>query len=234
MINKIFPVEEWKFRSEWVMHGLPPSDLTKLMAHQTIKKYRKGEILFREGGQPSGIFYVKTGMAKKYKLDEEGREHIIYVANQGEWLGYHAILSGDRYPDSAALLEDSVVAYIPREDFLHVLDTSPELSKRLLVALSHEFSVFVNTVALMSGKSVRQRLALQLILLREKYKTTENAEEPIAIRMSREDLASLIGTVKENVVRILTEFKAQGLLRSSGRTIYILEPESLLRASSYL
>src|SRR5438552_3503547 len=128
-IRDIFPIEKWSFESQSVLSDLPQQDLLKLTAHQSDQMYQKGEIIFREGAYPSGIFLVKSGKAKKYKVDREGREQIIYVANTGELIGYHAILSGDRYPDSAAALEESNIAFIPREDFLATLETSQELSK---------------------------------------------------------------------------------------------------------
>ena len=71
-----------------------------LAAHETRQVYRKGEIIFREGAYPSGIFIINGGKVKKYKLDKEGREQIIYVANKGELIGLQAVLAEDRYPAS--------------------------------------------------------------------------------------------------------------------------------------
>ncbi len=95
-------------------------------------------------------------------------EQIIYVADSGEILGYHAILSADNYPDSAAVLEDSIILFIPREDFFRVFNQSDVLNRRLLKTLSHEFAVLANNLAMFSQRSVRERLALQLIVIREK------------------------------------------------------------------
>jgi len=62
------------------------------MAHQSEQVYYKGEILFREGSYPSGIFYIKNGKVKKYRVAKDGGEQIIYVANTGELIGYHAVI----------------------------------------------------------------------------------------------------------------------------------------------
>lgn len=232
-IKGIFPIDKWDFKSESVLTDLPMGDVALLMAHQTEQDYKKGEIIFREGAYPSGIFYIIYGKVKKYKVDKEGREQIIYVANTGELLGYHAILSEDRYPDSAAALEESRIAFIPREDFLATLEASEVLSKRLLKTLSHEFAVLANSLSMFAQKSVRERLALQLIVLREKYKVNFHAGMPVEINMSRDDLASLVGTARENVVRVLTEFKESDILQTKGRKIIVHDVNKLIKIANY-
>ncbi len=153
-ISGIFPIEKWDFKSESILAALSPEDFDLLTLNQTEQVYKKGEIIFREGAYPSGIFYLTSGKAKKYKIDGEGKEQIIYVANTGELIGYHAILSEDRYPDSAAALEESNITFIPKDDFLLVLQQSDTLSKRLLKTLSHEFAVLINGLTLFSQRSV--------------------------------------------------------------------------------
>ncbi|HET9434316.1 MAG TPA: Crp/Fnr family transcriptional regulator [Chitinophagaceae bacterium] len=232
-IKGIFPIDNWDFKSESILTELPSDDFELLTANKTQQFYKKGETIFREGGYPSGIFYITEGKVKKYKLDKDGREQIIYVANTGELLGYHAILSEDRYPDSAAALEESKIAFIPREDFLETLLQSEVLSRRLLKTLSHEFAVLANSLTMFAQKSVRERLALQLIVIREKYKVNFKAGMPVEINMSRDDLASLVGTARENVVRVLSEFKEDGILETKGRTIIVHDVNKLISITNY-
>jgi CRP-like cAMP-binding protein len=232
-LSGIFPIEKWDFKSEFILAALSPEDFDLLTLNQTEQVYRKGEIIFREGAYPSGIYYLTSGKAKKYKIDGEGKEQIIYVANTGELIGYHAILSEDRYPDSAAALEESTINFIPKDDFLMVLQRSETLSKRLLKTLSHEFAVLINGLTLFGQRTVRERLALQLVVLREKYKIDFHPGMPVVINMSRDDLASLVGTVRENVVRILTEFKQEEILRTEGRKIIILNVNKLVEIANY-
>ncbi|HEY8894929.1 MAG TPA: Crp/Fnr family transcriptional regulator [Niastella sp.] len=232
-IRGIFPIDKWNFKSESILKDLPPEDYALLTAHKTEQVYSKGEIIFREGAYPSGIFYIVEGKVKKYKVDKEGKEHIIYVANAGEILGYHAILSEDRYPDSASTLEKSRIAFIPKEDFLSVLQQSTVLSKRLLKTLSHEFAVLANSLSVFAQKSVRERVALQLIVLREKYKVNFQPGMPVEINISRDDLANLVGTVRESAVRILTEFKEAGILETKGRKIIVHDVSRLIKIANY-
>ncbi len=232
-LKGIFPIDKWDFESKSIFAGLPEADLEILMARKTEWVYKKGEIIFREGTYPTGIYYVIEGKVKKYKVDAEGREQIIYVANSGELLGYHAILSSDNYTDSAAVLEESTIAFIPREDFLEALNRSPVLNRRLLKTLSHEFAVLENSLTMFARRSVRERLALQLIIMREKYKVNFEPGMPVEINMSRDDLASLVGTARENVVRMLSEFKAEGTIETKGRKIVVLDINQLIRIANY-
>ncbi len=232
-IKGLFPIDKWDFKSESVLTDLPLHDYELLTANKTEQVYKKGEIIFREGAYPSGIFYITEGKVKKYKVDKDAKEHIIYVANTGELLGYHAILSEDRYPDSAAALEESKIAFIPREDFLTTLHQSEILSRRLLKTLSHEFAVLANSLTMFAQKSVRERLALQLIVLREKYKVSFQPGMPVEINMSRDDLASLVGTVRENVVRVLSEFKETGIIATKGRKIIVHDVNKLIKIADY-
>ncbi len=232
-IRDIFPINKWDFETESVLADLPAADLEILTANQTEHIYSKGEIIFREGTFPTGIFYINYGKVKKYKVDADGREQIIYVANTGELLGYHAILSEDGFPDSAAALEKCKITFITKEDFLATLKHSDILNRRLLKTLSHEFAVLANSLSLFSQKSVRERLALQLIVLREKYKTNFQAGIPVEINMGRDDLASLVGTARENLVRMLTEFKEAGLVETKGRKIIVLDVKKLVKIANY-
>jgi len=227
-IRGIFPIDVWHFHSESVLANLPSKDLEILTANKSEGIYKKGETIFREGASPSGIFFIINGKVKKYKVDKDGREKIIYVANTGELIGYHAILAEDRYPDSAAALEKSTIAFIPKEDFLAALSQSDILMRHLLKTLSHEFAVLANSLTILAQKSVRERLALQLIVLREKYKVNFQPGLAVEINMSRDDLASLVGTARENVVRVLSEFKEDGIVETKGRKIIVHDVTRLI------
>ena len=227
-IKGIFPIDVWDFHSESVLANLPSKDLETLTAHQSEGVYKKGETIFREGASPSGIFLIINGKVKKYKVDKDGKEKIIYVANTGELIGYYSILAEDHYPDSAAAMEKSTIAFIPNEDFQAVLTQSVVLTRHLLKTLSHEFAVLANSLTIFAQKSVRERLALQLIVLGEKYKVDFEPGMTVEINMSRDDLASIVGTARENVVRVLSEFKGEGIVETKGRRIIVHDVTRLI------
>ena len=227
-----FPFEKYQFKSESVLEGLPELEMAILKKNMVMHKYKKGEILFREDSYPTGIYYIEKGKVKKYKTDKDGHEQIIYVCNSGELLGYHALISEEFYPDSAAVLEEAIISFIPKDDFLKALNSSTVLSNRLLKCLSHEFGVLVNSIAIFAHKTVRERLALCLLILRDKYIKEDQKDLPVELFLSRDDLSKMVGTARETLVRFLHEFKEDGLIEVEGRKIILLKPKELSKIAN--
>lgn len=224
----VFQSENFQFKTDKIFEGLSVENLEILSASSVTHQYKKGEIVFREGGIPTGIFYVKMGKVKKYKTTSKGEEQIFYICSAGELLGYHALLSEEHYPDSSATIEESQITFIPKDKFLEVVNSSQALSNKLLKALAHEFVVFINGITSLATKSVRERVALNLLILDEKFKTVDNQNKPADINISRGDLANMVGTAKETLVRLLQEFKKEGLIESDGRVIRVLNKKGLI------
>lgn len=219
-----FPFDKFNFNSDSILEGLPKDDLALLNNNMVTHPYKKGEILFREGSYPTGIYYIKKGKAKKYKTDKEGKEQIFYVCREGELLGYHALISEEKYTDTSATIEESVISFIPKDDFLKAIQLSSVLTNRLLKCMSHEFGVLVNGLAVFAQRTVRERLALSLILLRDKYKKENQENKPVELDLSRDDLAKFVGTARETLVRLLRDFKEDGLIETNGRKIILKKP----------
>lgn len=232
-LKGIFPIDKWIFQSSSVLDSLSMEEMERLSVNMVEQFYRKGQIIFRENNYAYGIYFIKQGKVKKYKQDKEGTEQIIYVANAGELIGYHAVLSSEIYPDSAAALEDSSISFIPKVDFLSAVEWSPNLSKHLLKALGYEYRVLANSLSIVAGHSVRERLAISLIVLREKYKLPELDTDSIEINIPRKDLASMTATTEENVVRLLKEFKMEGIVETHGRKIKITDIKALIKITNY-
>jgi len=181
----------------------------------------------------SGIFLIRSGKVKKYKVDNSAKEQIFYVANQVELIGYHAVLSEERYPDSAAAIEDSLISFIPKEDFISILHRSPAFTSQLQKALSHEFTVLTNSISVIAQRTAPERLAIALIVLRKKHKEEGSAEQEIVLNISRMDLANMAGIAQENVIRLLEEFKAEGIVETDGRKIWVKDIKRLVKKSNY-
>lgn len=231
MLNIDFPYDKFNFISDSVFEGLPERDLKALNKNKTTHTYKKGEILFRQGSFPTGIYFIEKGKVKKYITDNSGREQIFYVCKKGELLGYHALISEEKYSDSSSTMEESLISFIPKEDFLKVIRESPFLSQRLLKVISHEFGVLANGIALFAQKTVRERLALSLLLLRDKYKK-ENQDKPVELKLSREDLSKFVGTARETLGRLLHDFKGEGLIEINGRNIILKNPLELSKIAN--
>lgn len=219
-----FPFDKYSFNSDSIFDDLPKEDLVLLGRNMVTHNYKKGEILFREGSYPTGIYYIKKGKVKKYKSDKDGREQIFYVCKSGELLGYHALLSEENYTDSSCTLEEATISFIPKDDFLQAVRSSALLSNRLLKCMSHEFGVLVNGITIFAQKTVRERLALSLLILRNKYKKEDQEGKPVELTLSREDLAKMVGTARETLTRLLHDFKEEDLIETHGRKIILKKP----------
>jgi len=225
-------ISKFIFNNQYLFEELSTYDKEMLQKVMQIKNYRKNDAIFTEGTIPNGIFYLKEGKVKKYKVDNDGREQIIYIYNTGEFFGYSAILSDYSYGDTTQVIESSVIAFIPKEDFLHILEESKVFSKFLLKSLSHEFSVMANLMTILSQRTVRERAALSLLILHNKYKSKNNIAENVYITLSRVDLANMVGTARETLARILHDFREEQLIVMEGRKIELKDIERLTRIAN--
>ncbi|WP_449388238.1 Crp/Fnr family transcriptional regulator [Chryseobacterium lineare] len=224
-------ISKFIFNNQYLFDELPDCDKEMLKRAMQNKNYRKNEAIFTDGTIPTGIFYLKTGKVKKYKVDNDGREQIIYIYNTGEFFGYSAILSNESYGDTTQAIENSVIAFISKEDFLKILDQSVVFSRLLLKSLSHEFSVMANLMTVLSQRTVRERVALSLLILHKKYHSN-TPEEHVYISLSRTDLANMVGTANETLARILHDFRQDGLIVMDGRKIQLTDLKQLIHIAN--
>ncbi|MFH7001235.1 Crp/Fnr family transcriptional regulator [Flavobacterium bizetiae] len=225
-------ISKFIFNNQYVLNELPQCDKDLLEKVMQSRKYAKNQTVFTEGTLPTGIFYIQSGKIKKYKVDNDGREQIIYIYNSGEFFGYTAILSEQAYGDTAIAVENSIVSFIPKDDFFNVLDNSAVLSRLLLKCLSHEFSVVANLMAVLSQRTVRERVALCLLILHDKYRVDDGQEE-VFIALSRKDLANMAGTVNETLARVLHDFKNEELIWMEGRKIRLMNFQQLVHIANF-
>jgi CRP-like cAMP-binding protein len=220
-------LSSFHFHSDPIDQFLSDTDKKALYKNSVEKKYAGGVKVFDERSYPKGIFILKKGRLKIYQSDSNGGEQIVAIHVEGEIFGYRPVLSGERYPVSAQTLEPCSILFIPKEDFLKVLEMSASLSNVLLKYLSYEFTIWVNTISIRSRTTVKERLLLNVLILSERYR--EKAKWPIRITLPKSDLACLIGTSKETLARMLKLLKVDKLILSKGRSIEITGPEQLKR-----
>lgn len=231
-MDKIFPFERNHLGSHHVFDGLDENTFAQLNKRKAFLRFKKGEVIFKENTFPSCLFIVKKGKVKKYTDGYDGVPHIFYICKEEEFLGYHAILSEEPYADSAAALTDCEIEMIPKEDFVKAVYGDPILEKNLLKNLAHEFGYFITRSKILGQLSVRQRVAVSLLFLEDKFITPKGTKESIAI--GREDFASFVGTAKETLVRILHDFKEEQLITSEGRKLIVKNQEGLLNIAKFI
>lgn len=216
-----------------MLHRLKPETLARLKSASTEQKIPKGAMLFQEGRIPSSVYFVLTGKLKLYTTDQQGREQIVHLAAAGDIMGYRAILGGDSFSCSASALEDSTVLIVPKAGFLNVLDSDAEFSFAVIRLLTEELRHAEHHLAGLARKSVRARLAEVLLILADKF-GYEADGETLAVSLSREEIAGLVGTATETTIRLLHALKDEGLLATQGKKLRLLNKDGLRRTSEDL
>lgn len=209
------------------MNLLPKKDLALFREHLRLLKFKKGKELFREGGYPKGLYILKKGKVKLYQQTQDGSEQIVYIYTPGDMFGYRPLLCNERHPGAAKTIEECGIYFLPTKYFLEALKKSTPLSNLLLQNLSHEFTVLVNLIAAFGQRSAKERMALSLLILREKYK--RSGSSIVEVTLSRADLAAFIGTTNETVARLISKFKEEKLIRVTGRKIILSDVSGLYR-----
>jgi len=221
----------YSFNNQDLFSDLPDSVCNIIKSNMMTLPFKAGDYIFKEGEKPKGIYRVKKGKVKKLTQTNFGAQHIFYMCKENEFLGYHAVLSKETYADSAIALVDSEIDFISELDFVKAVDTSHQLSQRLLKNLSHEFRVFINATKILAKHTVRERSALNLLILESKFRNGSQNDTEIII--NRDDLASMVGTAKESVVRMLKDFKEENLITTKRSSIFIEDYDGLAKVANF-
>ncbi len=215
-----------------VFQDLDADNLQQISDNKSCAPFRKGQILFHEGTRPLGVYCLNRGTVKVFKTGFDGKEQIVSIAKPGVLLGYKALLSEELYSVSSETLEDCAVCFIPKGEFLNVLDHSNSLNRRLLRMVCREYGVMADMLTNISQRPVRTRLAVTLLMLRDTYGQDGHEDGPVEINLTREDLANIIGTATETLIRLLSDFKEEGLITTKGRRINIAQVPGLVRIAN--
>ena len=205
---------------------LSKKELKMLSESKNCRRYRKGEIVFFEGDLPYGIYCVHSGKAKIYKIGNSGKEQIIRLAGSGDFMGFKAMLNEQPYHATAEVLEESAICFIPKETFFHLLQTNVNFSVHMMKFLCQELENAEKYMLDLAQKTVRERVASVLLLLDHKYGTNSD-NQTLDVQLTREDLANIVGTATETLIRLLTEFKKEHLIELNGRHIKLINKRKL-------
>ncbi len=207
-------------KSHSLIDKLNPDELHELEQNRGCSYYKKNDFLFLEGSYPRGVYCLNHGKVKVFTRGDEGKEQIIHIAKPGEIIGFRAMLSGDPYPVSAETIEECAICFISKEEFFKMMDSNSEFRNDIIKGLSKELGERAISITDMAQKSVRERLAASLLQLQDIY-----GAEPI--NLSREDLANFVGTATETLIRLLKEFKDEGVIETQTRKLIILKSDKL-------
>lgn len=205
---------------------LPEGELEQLSDCKGCNQYSKGHLLFFEGARPTGVFCIGSGTVKIYRMSGDGKLQIIKLAGVGDIVGHEAVLAQSHYKYFAEVMTESMVCYIPKNHFLHMLKENQSLTAMLMLQISLDLIHADKRTTSMATKPVRERIAEALLLLQEFFHTKNKDTHP-DISLSREEVAAYAGTATETVVRVLSDFKQHKLIELGKRSISILNEAKL-------
>ncbi len=213
MINRITSIS--------LFSGLTPDQIDAIAAIAAEDTYSKGENIFSEDEQATGLYAVSSGRVKIFKLSADGREQILHIFGPGEVFGEVPVFAGKRFPANADAMDESRIMFFPRESLIRLIQNNPSIALNMLAVLSKRLRSFTSLIDDLSLKEVPGRLAKHLIYLSEKQPGLYELD----LNITKGQLASLLGTIPETLSRILTKMTEQGIIESDGRKIRILDME---------
>ena len=194
---------------------------------KTTNAYKPHQVIFYEGNQPYGLYCLRRGKVKVYKIDADGHQQIVRLAGSGDMLGYRCLLACEAYSATAETLEESEICFIDKTTFLHLLETHPGTAKHVMERLALDLRYAEDQVTNIVHKNVRERLAELFLLFQVKYGRKTKSGIELEISLTREEFAELIGTTQESVIRLMSEFKQDGLIAVEGRKVTLLDLKRL-------
>jgi len=201
-------------------------DLAMIVVDQVI---RKGQTIFEEGDEGEGFYVVVSGRVKVFKLSPDGKEQILHIFGAGEPFGEAAVFAGEKFPANAEALEESRVFFFPRLAFVELIGQNPSLALNMLAVLSRRLRKLASLVEDLSLKEVPGRLAAYLLYLSE----VKKGGVEVQLDVSKNQLASLLGTIPETLSRILAKLSREGFIKSTGpRQIQLLDRKGLKELAS--
>ncbi len=208
-------------RDKSIFCKLEAVPLRDLESHKVSNHYRRHQVLFYEGQQPSGLYCVNSGKVKLYKSGQDGRNMIVRMAGAGDLVGYRALFSGEPYHATAEMVDDGDVCFVDKKTLFGLVAEDPALALRALQLLSHELGDAEEKLKNMSQKSVKERLAELLLIFKESVGQPVADGVLLEQRLTREEIGQLLGSASETVIRMLHEFQDNKWLRLDGKKIIL-------------
>ena len=205
------------------MENLDEKHMDLMCSGKVEKEFSAGETIIKEGTRVQDFTYLKTGLVKLFRSDQSGKEQIITIAKPMDYVSLLSVFSNDRYNYSVSALEDSVTCNLKMSDVKSLINENGKLALNLLGKMSRVADTIILDSLEIRKKHLRGRVAYLLIYF---SKTVFYADE-FELPLTRKEMAEYVGMTTENVIRTLSEFRKDGILKIYGKTIHIANMESL-------
>lgn len=198
--------------------------LNQLAEQYEVHSHERKATLYSEGKRPRFLYYLVKGKVKTYKIHEDGKEYITNLLSDGDFIGYTSILKDMNYDDSAAVLQDSEIMHIPKEDFLQMVYTDVSIASKFIHIITQNVKEKEERLLDLAYSSLRKRVAKALLDIFDKFDSKSQGQP---IEVSREEIAQYIGTATESLIRTLSDFKAEKLIEIKNGKISISNKDRL-------
>lgn len=190
-----------------------------------LRTYDRKSVVFHEGARKEAVFFVKEGLVKTFKTDENGHEHIVSLLKPGEMFPHAGLFHSETYPATAVAVVETRLIAVPVHSFEQQLIRFPSVAMKMLRVMEEKIAELQGKLQELTGHDVQDRGLAFLLKLAEHYGTRKEGEVHIEIPMTHQDIASVIGTTRETVNRLLNQLRKEGILETtrSGLIIYDLE-----------
>lgn len=229
MTFKPVSCEHCKSREKGIFCTLEKSALEDISSHKVMNSYKKGQTIFFQGNPPFGLYCIASGKIKVSKIGNDGKESIVRIAGPGDILGHRSLFCKENYTATATVIEDASVCFLDKNYIYSSIKNDPEIALKVIEKLSKDMGQAEERNASLSQKSARERLAELFLSFMESYGIREpDGRVRLDIRLNRDEIASIVGTAHETIIRLISEFKDEGILEQDGKTIFILDRNKLL------
>lgn len=220
--KKVHNCKECVYRS-WAFKNLSADELKLINDKKTERYYRKGENICLEGEEISSFMYLQSGLVKLYKTEVNSKEHIISIAKPKDFIGLLSIFSNTKHIYSITALEDSIVCFVDLDIIRNLIKTNGIFAIDFFEKISSVSDSVIKTRIDINTRQLRGRIAYILLFFAKHIYDSYKFNLPI----SRKEVAELIDMSTENVIRVLSEFRKDGLIEIEGKNIEIINIEKL-------
>jgi CRP-like cAMP-binding protein len=206
---------------------LSDEDIIEIKDYVITESYRKKESIFTEGDSAEWLYFVSEGKVKITKLSQDGKEIILELIHPLDVFGAIAVLKSFPYPANAVAMEDSKVLKISKQNLMRVLDRFPFVMHSFIDSLGDRLRDSHEATKNIALEKVGSRIAALLLKLSEQMGTDTPEGREIGLKLTKQDIAEMVGTTVETSIRTMSRFKRDGLIKEMAGKIIIINPSGL-------
>lgn len=201
--------------------------LRKITAVSKIEKISSHKIIFNEGDYYRGFYIQLKGSVKIFKTSIDGKESVFHIIKPFNVFADIPLFEGNNYPVSAQTLEECILLFVPKDEFINLIKVEPDISLKMLAGFAKRLKSLIVQVEDLTIMEVKNRLA-KYLLEEIKNNRTENLPEPfLKLSIPKSTLAPYLGTITETLSRTFKKFQDSKIIRVSGKNIFITDISEL-------